>query len=836
MSKEQKIFSKSIKTFHIICLSCLLSVIFILNSNYVNKQRALTKLDKEQDVFFQKLIKKRKLEYSSDNYADLVCSKASKDLIEYYESGDPSKIGLSEGGITCEEKDEDYMKALIAIVNNFISDDEGEETDEESLYMDYAKRLLPMVTFLGFSVLSILGWIICCFCCCCNCCCCCCCKKPKCKKVCFGITYFFYVAVVGVCIFGFVTTQKVFKGMRDTSCSFLQFLDQVLEGEIKKDPPFWAGVNNITDTLTSLKDYIQNYGSTSYNIKNQAMLNLNTKENEFLSYMNQSGYELEETFVHYSRDYSSMGITGYPLEDIYILDIVKNFGKQNSNGEFPENSILEKWKIEYSLVAENARDYLNIADNSFDNILSERMDTVTSTLEDGKSTLSGITEPFQDLYNNLGEVLNDINDLAEDYGTTALNSIFTFLMVLNINLGLFIILICICSMKHCTNCCCCRCLFKCCAHLSWNFLALMMIFSFLIGSLLGILGTLGGDIMSFLTYILSDENFDSPNPVLINKLGNETLDYLKTIFKDGNISGILNLGSSLGAFENINTIQNQIADIQNNFTSIMSECYVYNQTIQHLENMPSNTYDVQLLPENGFNNQRNEISYKKFIEKINEGGDQYSWDFDSPQTSCDTSAKKYNPKHCRPSTMADDLGFSGDKKKYAEILNDTDNFIETARQDTYIDGEGKKSYKQIINTLRDKYVDYLGGYINTLENFSSIIDGIMGKIRPLIGEGDMFSFLNLKFIGNNLKVILKYLKEAFGRDLYSIGVGLILAGCSLIFSISCTLLLLAIINAELKQHINIENHPMSIQPGSNQGMSVSRFKLNNPPSLPLEKV
>ena len=112
----------------------------------------------------------------------------------------------------------------------------------------------------------------------------------------------------------------------------------------------------------------------------------------------------------------------------------------------------------------------------------------------------------------------------------------------------------------------------------------------------------------------------------------------------------------------------------------------------------------------------------------------------------------------------------------------------------------------------------------------------MGKIRPLIGEGDMFSFLNLKFIGNNLKVILKYLKEAFGRDLYSIGVGLILAGCSLIFSISCTLLLLAIINAELKQHINIENHPMSIQPGSNQGMSVSRFKLNNPPSLPLEKV
>ena len=65
-----------------------------------------------------------------------------------------------------------------------------------------------------------------------------------------------------------------------------------------------------------------------------------------------------------------------------------------------------------------------------------------------------------------------------------------------------------------------------------------------------------------------------------------------------------------------------------------------------------------------------------------------------------------------------------------------------------------------------------------------------------------------------------YLKNALGKDIYSIGVALCIVGCSLTLSISSTLILLAIINEELKQHIQKENTP---NPSSN----VIPFGVNN---------
>ena len=167
---------------------------------------------------------------SSEDYANQVCLKSSKDLKEYYQTGDPDIIKL-DTNIESKDKDKKYMQALISIVNGFLDDDdEDSESEGNQKYMDYAQRFFPLMFFLGLSLLSIIGWIVCCFCCCCNCCCCCCCKKEGCKKICFGITYFFYVAVVGVCIYGLASSSKVTQGMRNTGCSFLQFLKQIVPG------------------------------------------------------------------------------------------------------------------------------------------------------------------------------------------------------------------------------------------------------------------------------------------------------------------------------------------------------------------------------------------------------------------------------------------------------------------------------------------------------------------------------------------------------------------------------------------------------------------------------
>ena len=88
-------------------------------------------------------------------------------------------------------------------------------------------------------------------------------------------------------------------------------------------------------------------------------------------------------------------------------------------------------------------------------------------------------------------------------------------------------------------------------------------------------------------------------------------------------------------------------------------------------------------------------------------------------------------------------------------------------------------------------------YINALDKFNSTIHRITGKLDEYTGGAGAFSFANCNFIGTNLKIILKYLNEVFGGDIYTIGVCLILVGCSLALSISFTILLIVVINANI---------------------------------------
>ena len=96
----------------------------------------------------------------------------------------------------------------------------------------------------------------------------------------------------------------------------------------------------------------------------------------------------------------------------------------------------------------------------------------------------------------------------------------------------------------------------------------------------------------------------------------------------------------------------------------------------------------------------------------------------------------------------------------------------------------------------------------------------MSRISQYIGnENNIFSILNGKFTQINVKIILKCLKDALGKNIFSIGLSLNIVGCALILSISSTLILLAIINEELNQHIKTENTPGIA--------SSSELKLNN---------
>ena len=86
-----------------------------------------------------------------------------------------------------------------------------------------------------------------------------------------------------------------------------------------------------------------------------------------------------------------------------------------------------------------------------------------------------------------------------------------------------------------------------------------------------------------------------------------------------------------------------------------------------------------------------------------------------------------------------------------------------------------------------------------IDFLKTTIGSLIGDIKEITGDGKIFSFVNGKFIGINIEIILKYLKYSLGKDLYTVGLCLDIVGLSLILSISSTILLLAIINFVLKK-------------------------------------
>ena len=861
MTKEQKENITQLKPYQVFLLSCLLGSILILNSVYVNKNRDLVKLNKEKGILFNNIIRGRKLSEDDEpvTYSDEICSRGSKSLIEYYETGDLAKIDLNNGEIKCDDADSGYMKALIDIVKSFTGegdeeeDDKGEDSDhvggrtpngheddrlrnldseiDKDKIIEYGTRILPMLVFFVIGILSIIGWIVCCFCCCCNCCCCCCCKKPTCKIPCFIFTYVFYALVVGVCVYGLTQANKIFVGLANTECSLLKFFDQVLYGETKQELPRWAGIRSINTLLTDLNGTINDLSSNSYQTLNSSVDNITNLKNDFIDLMHKAGNEFYDVATSkykapYTKNYAS-GTSDYPVSGDYVYDLVYALGVYDTtHHQYPEDKLLYGWEYEYSLISDNAFDYLSRARNSFTDILSDNLGDVQDALGDGVDKLDEIMDPFNDANDEIGEIFSDYSEMIDKYGKMGVKIIFGVLMVMNIALAVLLLLICLFSGRSCTSCCFCRCIFKFCTHILWNILALMMILTFIFGSLISLLGRIGGDMMSLVSYIMSAENFNkNESALLISELGDASKYIRRCIHGDGAISQELGLGNSLDSFDDIYRVENNISTIKQNFTQVINTLVTYNLIKAQLEKQNNHTEEVNMIhvPDRGV-----PIVYSEVLNKMNAISPSKKWGTEENTYSCSDTLPpdtKYYPKKCKP--ISDSLyGNNADFTKYADFIDHMDIIVDYANGNNDKSSTQAASVKNVIENLKTHYQTYLGSYIDILDFFQNTIHSITGLISRYSGnDGDAFAFLNGKFIGTNLKIILKYLKHSLGEDFYTVGICLVIVGFSLILSISSTILLIVIINTDLQKNMNDEKIQNPNDNNAN-AMVVSDFQQN----------
>ena len=755
-------------------------------------------------------------------------------------------IGVLEGFI----KDEDSSENPNTIPNNndnnsgnddpevggrlrlLSLDEEGKENIK--IYVD---RILPMAVFLGIGILCIIGWLVCCFASCCNCCCCCCFRKEGCKIPCFIFTYIFYALVITVCIYGLTQTNKIFTGIANTECSFMKFFDDILDGEEKEETPKWIGINGVSNMLNSLYDTVEDMENSDLNANLESKIrDIDEERSNFMP-------ELKSTYKNYYTDRND-GIdgvdpnVGYYVEynnDAYIkesdsttinyngkymLDIFNLLGRYD-NDKQNYTGYLYLWDREISEIDNQASGTLNSAAGSFRNMLNENIGEIKRGLHSGITSLEELRKPFDDVYDVIADAIYDSSVYIDKYGKLSVQLVFGILAAMNLALGILVLLICLFSGKSCADCCCCRCICKCATHIIWNLLAFLMIIAFIIGSLLSLLGAIGSDMMSVFSYIVSEENFNKgDSAVIINKL-EEGKDILKECFiGNGRLTELFNLSDVTDDFDIIQEKKNEIQGYMDEFRERMNyPSYTYLKSL--LENRLQFTEDTNLIlldPQSNTPEAQKIIKLDEIIKKLNDSttGADEKWNLlegdkdkicikDQNDGFEKNSQNVLHPWTCEP-YHRDWIEGSGnaDITNYAKIATDIIDLLKYAKGEIEpANNPNYKSYYDILDELKGKYEVYLNKYMDVLEFFDDVIDQITSALEEAIGSNgqhDTFSFLDGKFIRNDLKILLKYLQYSLGKDIYTVGLCLVIVGFSLILSVSSTILLLVIINISLENN------------------------------------
>ena len=356
------------------------------------------------------------------------------------------------------------------------------------------------------------------------------------------------------------------------------------------------------------------------------------------------------------------------------------------------------------------------------------------------------------------------------------------------------ILLAFCSGEKCKLCCCFRCGFKIIIHILWNILALLMIITFFIGFIFTFVGAIGKDLVLVVNYFISESNLNQTEPVLFGSEGKK----LSVCFNgDGDIlqelsnEGEINL-NDMNSFGNLRDLTGDLESIETDFQNLRNQDGTYGTMKNEIEKRANFIDDMEIFEEGAASTE----SYK--LSNLFNDFNNYNQEHSKPdrlQFSCTNDDT--NCHNLKDYNIEESL-YSGD-----EILNKI-RLIKgikelVQKQNNQINGVSF-NYKKLTDDLKDKYDVFLDSEIGALRTFRNKINDLISIFEEYIGDnGGLFDFVNCKFIGSHIKIILKNLKNGLGGNFYNIGICFLLSGCSLAVAISFTILLITIINASVNE-------------------------------------
>jgi hypothetical protein len=358
---------------------------------------------------------------------------------------------------------------------------------------------------------------------------------------------------------------------------------------------------------------------------------------------------------------------------------------------------------------------------------------------------------------------------------------------------------------------CLKCFLKFLIHILWNILALITFFTLFLGFIFTLLGTVGKDLISVFSFLVSKENLDKGKDALL--LG-EAAEYLNTcIDGTGDLKKSLNLNiDSMDYIENLKNASDKLRILKENTTELLKKKIAYNTYKTDFDKR------INFEIEDGFylmtmTGTPKSLELKTYLNGLNSDSDVSSAN-DEWKISCQTNRHLCDEPPDSSHTQNYCIELSSCKNKdlvnwYTSLNTDNkkivDAFIKSvklARKDTaYVipdDDEATltptSSIETVLEILNKRYTKFLEKQTGSIEVFIHTIDDLTGIFVEFSGDGGIFAMLNCLFIGRNVKVILKYLKSCLGKDIYTVGVCLLITGVAMCVSIAFTILLNIIIN------------------------------------------
>jgi hypothetical protein len=317
-----------------------------------------------------------------------------------------------------------------------------------------------------------------------------------------------------------------------------------------------------------------------------------------------------------------------------------------------------------------------------------------------------------------------------------------------------------------------------------------MIITFFFSFIFTFIGSIGNDLTFVINYFISEENMNKDEPSLFGSEGKK----LSTCFSgNGDILNVLDDEGSLDldqikSFDEINDLIEKIKSAETQFSNLKSNCQTYNMMMEELDKRVNYLENFKLCSDSGSCENIQSILNALNDELSTSGSSSDRW-----YTYCDTPSS--NCKSLKRD-IATDTMYSGTVK--AKKVYAIQYLVGKASSSTEAN-----SFKKVTDYIRVKFNEILTDEIGILTTFINNIKKLTGVFDAYIGENGGFAdFVNCKFIGSNIKVILNNLRIEVGNNFNSIGGCLLYTGCSLAAAISSTIFFILIVNGRISPNKN----------------------------------